>query len=140
MTPDAALAAIGRALLTELPDAVVMSDREGLVRFWNDGAQRIFGFTREEAMGRSLDLIVPERLRARHWEGYRRMMATGRMSHGPEELLSVPALSKSGAPLSIQFTVACVRAADGTVEGIVAVMRDVTATFQELKHLRAARG
>lgn len=140
MTDDAVVDAVGRALATDLPDAIVMADREGLVRFWNDGAVRIFGFAPDEALGRSLDLIIPERLRARHWEGYRRMMATGRMSHGPDELLSVPALSKSGTPLSIQFTVACVRAPDGTVAGIVALMRDTTATFQELKRLRAARG
>jgi PAS domain S-box-containing protein len=136
--PEDVLRRIGQALLRDLPDAVICSDRDGLILYWNAGAERIFGFAADEALGQSLDLIVPERLRARHWQGYRQMMATGQSSHGPDEVLSVPALTKSGETRSIQFTLAPVLDAAGGVEAIVAVLRDATETFAELKRLRAA--
>ena len=129
--------ALARTLLFDLPDAVIYADRDGNVRFWNAGAERIFGFTQSEAIGRSLDIIIPERLRKRHWDGYRHMMETGHTSHAPDELLAVPAVTKTGESLSIQFTVAPVRNAAGTLTGIVSVLRDVTTTFRELKRLRA---
>ncbi len=135
-----ALAALGRALLVDGPDAIVYADRAGMIRFWNAGAERIFGFAAAEALGASLDIIIPERLRARHWEGYRRMMETGRSRYGAGDLLSVPAITKAGNTISIQFTVTAVHApeggADGKVAGILAVMRDVTATYTELQRLR----
>lgn len=131
------LAALGRALLHDGPDAVIYADRDGVIRFWNPGAERIFGFTAGEAVGQSLDIIIPERLRQRHWDGYRHMMASGHSRYGAGDLLSVPAQTKAGAALSIQFTVAPVRGEDGSLAGIVAVLRDVTATFQEMKRLRA---
>jgi PAS domain S-box-containing protein len=123
------LAELGRALLTDIPDAVVYADRDGSIRFWNSGAERIFGFTADEALGQSLDIIIPERLR-QHWDGYRHMMATGQSRYGAGDLLSVPAVNKAGDSLSIQFTVAPMRR-------IIAVLRDVTATFQAMKRLRA---
>ena len=131
-----ALDALARTLLSDIPDAVIYADRDGNVRFWNAGAERIFGFTQSEAIGRSLDIIIPERLRKRHWDGYRLMMETGHSSHASDELLAVPAVTKTGESLSIQFTVAPVRDAAGTLIGIVSVLRDVTATFRELKRLR----
>jgi len=129
-------ASLGRTLLHDIPDAVVYSDRTGVIRFWNAGATRIFGFAPADALGQSLDIIIPERLRRRHWDGYQHMMETGRSRHRPDELLSVPALTKSGETISIQFTVAPVPDGDGGIAGIVAVLRDVTATFEELKRLR----
>lgn len=132
-------ARLGQAVLHDIPDAVIYSDREGVIRFWNAGAARIFGFTAEEAIGQSLDIIIPERLRQRHWDGYHHMMATGRSQHPPEALLSVPAQTKAGDALSIQFTVAPVTGKDGATAGIVAVLRDVSATFRELKQLRRAQ-
>ncbi len=131
------LAALGRTVIDDIPDAVIYADRDGAIRFWNAGAERIFGFTSEEALGRSLDIIIPERLRQRHWDGYHHMMTTGHSRYGAGDLLSVPAVNKAGASLSIQFTVAPVRDKSGELAGIVAVLRDVTATFQELKRLRA---
>jgi PAS domain S-box-containing protein len=131
------LAELGRALLTDIPDAVVYADRDGSIRFWNSGAERIFGFTADEALGQSLDVIIPERLRQRHWDGYRHMMATGQSRYGAGDLLSVPAVNKAGDSLSIQFTVAPMRGAAGELGGIIAVLRDVTATFQAMKRLRA---
>ena len=132
------LSEIGSALLRELPDAIIYADSVGLIRFWNAGAERLFGFTVEEAMGKSLDIIIPERLRDRHWDGYRAMMETGKSSHEPEEILSVPAITKSGDRRSIQFTNAPVYDRAGKVEGIVAVLRDATDSFDELKRLRKA--
>lgn len=131
------LSALGRALARDLPDAVILASQAGIIRYWNPGAERIFGFSAEEATGQSLDIIIPERLRARHWEGYRHMMATGQSSHEPDELLSVPASTKSGNAISVQFTLAPVSDANGQISGIVAVLRDVTETFAELKRLRA---
>lgn len=127
---------LGEAVIRDIPDAVIYADRTGAIRFWNAGATRIFGFSEEEALGRSLDIIIPERLRRRHWDGYDQMMRTGRSRHGADEILSVPAVTKSGETLSIQFTVAPVLAADGGIDGIVSILRDATATFQELKRLR----
>lgn len=134
---ESEFARLGKAVLHDIPDAVIYADRQGIIRFWNAGAVRIFGFSPDEAVGQSLDIIIPERLRQRHWDGYRRMMETGRSRHAPDELLSVPAQNKSGQTLSIQFTVAPVLGRDGAPAGIAAVLRDVTATFQELKKLRA---
>lgn len=128
---------LGQTLLHAIPDAVVYSDRDGIIRFWNDGATRVFGFPRDEALGQSLDIIIPERLRTRHWSGYDHMMQTGRSRYGADDLLSVPALTRSGDTISIQFTVAPVHGDGGEITGIVAVLRDVTATFQELRRLRA---
>jgi PAS domain S-box-containing protein len=129
--------ALGNTVLDDVPDAIIYADRDGRIRFWNAGAERIFGFTRAEALGQSLDLIIPERLRKRHWDGYDRVMQTGKSRYAADELLSVPAQTKTGETLSIQFTVAPVRGAGGQLAGIVAVLRDVTSTFRELKRLRA---
>ena len=130
---------MAEAVISGIPDAIVYADHDGFIRFWNAGAMRIFGFTAEDAIGQSLDIIIPERLRERHWTAYRIMMASGRSRHAEHELLSVPAITRDGSSLSIQFTVAPVHGERGAVAGIVAVMRDITQTFLELKRLRAAR-
>ena len=133
------LARLKNVLLHELPDAVIYAGNDGLIRFWNRGAERIFGFSATQAVGQSLDIIIPERLRQRHWEGYHRMMKTGQARHEAHELLAVPAVDQSGRTLSIQFTVAPVADDNGSLMGIVAILRDVTATFEEIKRLRAGR-
>ena len=132
-----ALARLGLTIIRNIPDAVIYADREGLIRFWNFGAARIFEFTEDEAIGRSLDIIIPPRLQRRHWDGYRHMMETGAGRHGPKDLLATPAVTKSGAVLSIQFTVTPVYGEDGALAGIAAILRDVTATFNELRRLRS---
>jgi PAS domain S-box-containing protein len=134
---------LARLVLDEAPDAIVFADAAGLIRFWNRGAERIFGFTRAEAVGRSLDIIIPERLRARHWEGYRQTMASGRSRYGEGDLLAVPGLRKDGTQLSLEFTIIPVHDAGGRMDGVAAILRDVTARFEELKRLRklaAAKG
>jgi nitric oxide dioxygenase len=129
-------AAIGPALLASASDAIVASDREGAVVFWNPGAERIFGFTAAEAIGQSLDLIIPEPQRARHWEGYDRVIASGVSRYGAGDLLAAPGLRKDGARISLEFSIVLVKDAAGQVAAMVSVMRDVTAKFEEMRTLR----
>ena len=117
-------------------DAVLFTDREGVIRLWNAGAERIFGWSADEAIGKSMDLIIPERLRARHWQNWGRVMETG-VTRYATDVLAVPALRKDGAPLSIEFTIQLVRDDAGRILGPAAVMRDVTARFLREKELRA---
>jgi len=124
------------AILTMESDAVIATDRAGMVNFWNPGAARIFGFTADEAIGQSLDLIIPPNLRARHWEGFNRVMATGESHYGHGDLLSVPAQAKSGQRISVEFTIAMLKDADGRPAGTVAILRDVTKRFEEVRALK----
>jgi PAS domain S-box-containing protein len=127
---------LGDALLDSASDAIVATDREGEITFWNPGAERIFGFTAGEAVGRSLDLIIPENLRARHWSGFRHTMETGTSRYGHGDLLSVPGLTKDGRRISVEFTIVLLRNETPAVTGTVAVMRDVTKRFEELRELK----
>jgi PAS domain S-box-containing protein len=126
---------IADAVLSTRADAVVAADRDGIIQYWNPGAERIFGFPASEAVGRSLDLIIPERLRQRHWDGYRHTIATGESRYGEADLLSVPALRRDGATISVEFTIVPLKA-DGQIVGIVAIMRDATKRFEEMRALR----
>src|SRR5947209_13866730 len=127
---------LGEALLQTMSDAIIASDREGRITFWNPGAERIFGFSPAEAMGQSLDLIIPERLRDRHWTGYSEVMRTGESRYGHGDVLSVPALRKDGTRLSIEFTIVPLKDEAGAMVGVIATLRDVTARFEELRALR----
>jgi PAS domain S-box-containing protein len=127
---------LGDALLNSGSDAIVATDRDGHITFWNPGAERIFGFTAEEAAGQSLDLIVPENLRARHWAGFRHTMETGTSRYGHGDLLSVPGLTKDGRRISVEFTIVLLQTEQREVTGIVAIMRDVTKRFAELRDLK----
>jgi PAS domain S-box-containing protein len=122
-------------LVRDLADAVIICDPDGIIVFWNTAATRLFGWPADQVVGTSLDVIIPERLRARHWHGYHDVMATGRTSYG-ERLLEVPALHRDGRTLSIAFTVSLLRlAADGPVTGIAALIRDDTERWQERRRL-----
>lgn len=127
-----------KAFLSEIPDGVLLADDRGVIRMWNAGCQRIFGFTADEAIGQSLDIIIPESLRARHGEGYAQTMRTGQTRYGKGDLLAVPALRKDGARISVEFSILPFRDAGGRVVGIGAVMRDVTRKFEETKSLKKA--
>jgi PAS domain S-box-containing protein len=118
-----------------LGDAIVICDRDGVIGFWNVAAERLFGFTPAEALGSSLDLIIPERLRERHWDGFARTMATGQTRY-QHDVLRVPAIHKDGRTLSIAFTVGLLLGGQRTVTGIVAVIRDETNRFAEERDLR----
>jgi PAS domain S-box-containing protein len=117
-------------------DAVVFADLDGIIRLWNRGAEESFGYSGAEAVGRTLDLIIPEKLQRRHWNGYRRVMKTGVTRYG-RDVLAVPAVQKDGSRRSIEFTVALVRDDGGILVGIAAILRDVTARFEEARRLRA---
>jgi PAS domain S-box-containing protein len=131
---------LAEALLHSMSDGIIASDSDGRISFWNPGAERIFGFSRAEAIGHSLDLIIPERLRARHWTGYSEVMRTGESRYGHGDLLSVPALRKDGARLSIEFTIVPLKDDAGAMTGMAAILRDVTARFEELRALRQRAG
>ncbi|SFQ31545.1 PAS domain S-box protein [Variovorax sp. 770b2] len=117
-------------------DAIMVCDAEGAITLWNKAAERIFGFTEAEALGQSLDIIIPMRQRQRHWDGYHKTMETAVTRYGAD-VLRVPALHKDGHTLSIAFTVSMLFAQDQQVSGIVAIVRDETARFAEERKLRA---
>lgn len=123
-------------LVRETADAIIYADAEGSIRFWNKGAERIFGFAENEAVGKSLDIIIPENLRKRHWEGYDATMRSGKTRYGAGDVLAVPALRKDGSRISIEFTVIPFHDEGGRMIGIAATLRDVTKRFEEMKALR----
>lgn len=132
----AALGGLTDALLASASDAIIATDRDGVVTFWSPGAVRIFGFLSDEALGQPLDFIIPENLKPRHWAGYRHTMATGESRYGAGDLLSVPALTKSGQRISVEFTIAMLRDERDLPTGTVAILRDVTKNFAEKLALR----
>jgi PAS domain S-box-containing protein len=117
------------------PDAIISADRDGTIRLWNTAAEAMFGYRAEEAIGKSLDLIIPERLRGRHWEGYHKVMATGVTRYG-KELLAVPAVRKDGTRISLEFSIVLLRDEGGAPAGTAAIIRDVTARWQQEKALK----
>ena len=126
------------ALAAAMPDAVVYADADGHIRYWNGGAEAIFGFTAAEAIGQMLDIIVPVTLRQRHWDGYEKTMRTGETRYGGGDLLAVPAIRKDGTRISTEFTIVPFRDEAGKMVGIAAIMRDVTKRFEEMRALRKA--
>ena len=123
-------------LVSGMSDAIVYADAEGVIRVWNRGATRVFGFAEAEAVGRSLDIIIPENLRERHWQGYGATMRTGQSRYGDGQILSVPAVRKDGTRVSVEFTIVPFSDDAGRMIGIAAIMRDATARFEELRALR----
>lgn len=115
---------------------VIFGDREGIIRLWNAGAQAIFGYSADEAIGRSMDLIVPEKHRQRHWDGYTAVMQSGHTKYGGSQALAVPAVTKDGRRISIEFNIVLVRDASGSVLGAAATIQDVTARWEREKALR----
>jgi PAS domain S-box-containing protein len=122
-------------IVQKAADAIVFADRDGIIRLWNAGAEAIFGYTAEEALDQKLDLIVPEKLRNRHWEGYRKVMATGKTKYG-KETLAVPAITKGDNRISIEFTIVLVSNDSGEPLGTAAIIRDVTERFLKQKELK----
>jgi PAS domain S-box-containing protein len=124
-----------REIVAAAGDAIVFADGSGVIRLWNAAAEAMFGHSAEEAIGQTLDLIIPERLRERHWEGYRTVMETGTTRYG-REILAVPALRKDGSRISVEFSIALLRNDRGEIAGPAAIMRDVTARWNEEKKLK----
>jgi PAS domain S-box-containing protein len=123
-------------LVRETSDAIILSDKDGAIQFWNKGAERMFGFTSGEAIGQSLDIIIPENLRKSHWSGYEKTMETGKSKYAAGELLSVPAIRKDGERISVQFSILGIPDTSGGFEGVAAIMRDVTKDFDRQKALK----
>ncbi|MCG6917909.1 MAG: PAS domain S-box protein [Deltaproteobacteria bacterium] len=126
---------LSQQIVRKAADAIIFADEEGIIRLWNTGAETIFGYPAEEALGQSLDLIVPEKLRNRHWEGYRKVMATGMTKYG-QETLAVPAITKDNNRISIEFTIVLVTNEAGDPLGTAAIVRDVTERFLKQKELK----
>ncbi len=123
-------------LLDGSPYAILVSDRDGITRYWNAAAARLFGFGAEEMVGKSMDLIIPERLRGRHWDGWGHVMKTGVTRYGDGQLLAVPAAHKDGRTLSVEFSIQLLRDEAGQIAWVAAVFRDVTERFQKDKALK----
>ncbi|HET6184262.1 MAG TPA: PAS domain S-box protein [Acetobacteraceae bacterium] len=123
-------------LVRAMADAVIYADSHGVVRFWNSGAERLFGFPEAEALGQTLDIIIPDRLRQRHWDGFNKTMGTGESRYDSGALLAVPAIRKDGRRISVEFTIVPFRDDAGRMQGIAAVLRDVTARYEEMQALR----
>jgi len=127
--------AVYRRIVEQTTDAVIFADREGLVRIWNRGAQAVFGFTGDEALGQSLDIIIPEELRKRHWEGYNRAIEAGRTRLGSRVLVT-RALHRDGSRLYVDLSFAVIVDASGHAEGALAVGRNVTERYLADRALR----
>lgn len=132
LTPES----LYKHIVDNAPEAVIFADREGKMTLWNAGATTIFGYTAEEALGQNLDLIIPEKQRKRHWEGYEKVMATGVTRYGATDLLAVPAMRKDGTRISVEFSIVLVRNEEGTPSGVAAIMRDVTKRWQQERDLK----
>lgn len=126
---------IYRQIVDLSQDGIIFTDRDGNIRLWNLGAETIFGYTREEAIGNGLDLIIPEKLRQRHWEGYDKVMETGK-SRYRKELLKVPAIRNNGTRISVEFTIMLVRNLENEIVGTAAIIRDVTERWKQEKKLK----
>lgn len=128
-----------RRILDGSPDAILICDRSGIVRYWNSAAERVFGFSANDALGVSMDLIIPERLRARHWRAWDVTMTSGvtRYAHG--QLLAVPAHHKDGRQVSIEFSLQLIKDIHGQIEWVVAIVRDVTERYDREKALSRAQ-
>jgi PAS domain S-box-containing protein len=128
--------ALAAAVLATSSDAIVAADKDGIIFFWNPGAERIFGHASDAAIGRSLDIVIPERLRKRHWDGYRRVMTSGKSRYDNGDVLAVPAIKKDGTDISVEFTIVPLRDEAGALTGLAAIMRDVTKRFEEMRTLK----
>lgn len=128
---------LGELILEQTADAVIYANCDGLIERWNAAATAIFGYSAEEALGRSLDLIIPERLRAAHWRGFDAAMSSRKTRlHGRPTLTR--AEHKSGSKLYVEMSFAVVVDAAGTALGSVAMARDVTERIERQKAAEAA--
>ena len=132
--------ALAEAILSANSDAIIAADKEGVIIFWNPGAERIFGYASTDAIGRSLDIIIPARLRKRHWDGYHRVMKSGESRYGHGDILAVPAIKKNGTGLSIEFSIIPLRNEADELIGLIAIIRDVTKRFEEIRALKQKLG
>lgn len=124
------------AIVQQTPEAIIFADRDGVIRVWNGGAEALFGFGAAEAVGRSLDIIIPERFRQAHWDGFHRAVAQGQTRHGGE-IRTTRAVHRDGRKLYVDMSFALVTGSDGSVTGSVAMARDASARRSMEAALRA---
>jgi PAS domain S-box-containing protein len=126
-----------RAIITQAPDAILAADTTGIIRLWNHGAERIFRTPADQAIGQSLDLIIPENLRQRHWQGWAKVMLAGHSRYGEDDLLRVPAIRGDGSRFSAEFSIVMLKNETGKVTGVAAILRDVSEQWEREKALKA---
>lgn len=132
---DISTEAISHDMLRCMPEALIFSDLEGIIRIWNPGSENVFGFTAAEAIGQSLDLIIPERMRKAHWEGFNKAIARGATLPGRTSMIT-RSLHKSGEQIYVDMSFAIVKNQAGDMLGSMAIARDATKRFTEEKNLR----
>jgi PAS domain S-box-containing protein len=125
------------AILEQLPDPTIFADLEGAIRVWNAAATGMFGHTAAEALGQSLDLIIPERFREQHWTGFDRALAAGDTKYRGQ-LLTTRSVSKDGATIYLEMAFAILKDAEGKALGALAQCRDVTERFERERAARQA--
>jgi len=135
MTDDDAQAWRFQAIVEGAPEAIIAANPEGVIRLWNPGAEAMFGYRADEALGQRLDLIIPEAYRERHWTGFYSVMQTGTSRYG-RQMLAVPALRKDGTRISIEFHVVVLHDPAGALAGMAAIVRDVTERWERERALR----
>lgn len=117
--------AIAQAALAPGPHAVISADRDGIIRDWNEIAEHIFGHSAGQAIGQTLDLIVPKEERADHWRGFRRVIATGVLNYRPDHVLDIEGLRRDGTRVMLDAALIGIADEAGGLVGITAVMREV---------------
>lgn len=127
---------LSEVLVAAAPDAMIFADRYGVIRVWNSSAEVLFGYPGSEVIGRSLDVIIPERLRSAHWQGFRAAIATGNAKY-VRRVLTTRALQRNGSRLYVDLSFALIRDDSGTVIGSLAIARDCTERYLSDKALRA---
>ena len=125
-----------QAIVEQAPDAIIFADRDGAIRVWNRGAETVFGYCAAEVLGNSLDVIIPERLRRAHWDGFRRAIDTGQTKYG-NRVLTTRSVHKNGTKMYVDLSFGLVRDGAGTVAGALAIGRDCTARYLSDGALRA---
>ena len=124
-----------REIVENSQDAIVLTNADGVIQIWNLGANKMFGYSPEEAVGQTLDIIIPDRFRDSHWDGFNNTMATGHSKY-EEDMLSVPAIKKDGSRISIEFTIVMSKDDQGIPTGISAIIRDVSERRQQDKQIK----
>jgi PAS domain S-box-containing protein len=124
------------AMVQQAPEAIILADRGGLIRVWNRGAENVFGFSAAEALGNSLDMIIPERFREAHWRGFYMAIDSGRTRYS-DKVLTTRSLHKERGRLYVDMSFSLIKDAAGEILGALAVARDATARRLEENALRA---
>ena len=120
-----------RAIVDQAPDVIIFADRKGAIRVWNGGAETVFGHSAAEVLGKSLDVIIPERLRKAHWDGFHKAIDSGQTKYR-NQVLTTRSEHKDGSRLYVELSFGLVRDGSGTIVGSLAIGRDCTA-----RHLKA---